>query len=401
MISSLEAIHCIMKSIPVMETEWCPYHEAGGRVLRRSIIADRDLPPFDRVMMDGIAISLPERNSLQNRYCIEGTAHAGDRQQELKNPKNAWEVMTGAVLPRGCDTVIPLEDIRIEDGAAVITASDSSIEKGQYVHCRGSDFGKGSVLVEARCRITPRELAVAVSCGKDELEVSRLPHVALLSSGNELVEPHVTPEPYQIRQSNIPALDCLIRRKLLGATVLDHLADDPAAIKDKLRRLLAAVDVVVISGGASKGKKDFFPSIMESLGVNCKFHGVAQKPGKPFWFGVHDRGTPVFVLPGNPLSTLVGGYRYLVPALEKMLALRPPSIPPHVALADDFSFKPNLTFFLPVMLCKGEDGMVSARPRPANNSGDYVSVVPTSGFLELPAERTQFQRGERFPFFPW
>ena len=401
MISVPEAEEKIQNSLPVLDTEWCSYAQAAGRMLRRSIIADRPLPPYPRVMMDGFAVCLNKGEaSSEDQWELEGTAYAGEPQKSLQDSAKAMQVMTGAVLPEGADSVIPYEWVERKENVIQLL-SGKTVTAGQYVHGKGSDYPRGAVLVEARRPLSSRELAVAVSNGKVELEVSRLPRLAFISSGDELVEPEDTPEPHQIRRSNTLALRILVERQHLGQGESFHVQDRPDATRACLEEQLQKKEVLVISGGVCKGEKDYFAELLEELGVEKRFHRVAQKPGKPFWFGKHPDGPLVFAFPGNPVSSLVGAHRYLLPALEKMMACRAKP-PARVVLGKPFSFDPPLTLFLPVRLRVDNDtGISSALPCPVSNSGDYASLVATDGFIQLPAERNTFEPGEVFPFYPW
>ncbi len=395
MITSQQADAIISQQRFLTETEWVPLAAARGRYLRRSILADRAIPPFDRVMMDGIAVSSESIQRGIRTFPLQGVAYAGEPKQVLNNPEAAIRIMTGAVLPENTSTIIPLEDYQEKDSQIHLN-SGVEVKNGQFVHRMGSDFGRGYVLVEAGRVLTSPEIAVAASNGKTELEVSLLPRVALVATGDELVDVGDRPEPFQLRRSNTYALQALIERSGLGQVSLHHFADDEARLSDGLATVLDRSEIVIISGGISKGEKDFIPGVLSGLGVDTKFHGVAQRPGKPFYFGTRPSGPVVFGLPGNPVSTLVGGHRYVFPFLEGVMGRRPEP-PPSVSLGEAFEFPFPLTCFLPVQLSPE----VGAIPRPVKNSGDYARIVPTDGFLELPAEATHFSKGASFPFFSW
>jgi molybdopterin molybdotransferase len=174
----------------------------------------------------------------------------------------------------------------------------------------------------------------------------------------------------------------------------------PQEIEHLLWHILAEFDVVLISGGVSKGKFDFLPQELAKQGVKKIFHGVAQRPGKPFWFGASARKVPVFALPGNPVSAYVCLHRYVLPALDRASGLTP--VPPRtVALAKSVSFKPDLAWFLPVILATGSGAELLAAPDPTNTSGDFGGLVGTDGFVELPAGQTDFPAGYLAPFRSW
>jgi len=404
MLTPAEAESSILEAVSLWETEWIAHDSATGRILRRSILADRDLPPYDRVMMDGIAVHWESAGAGLSRVGgdidLGKPVFAGMPQSRLPGPEAAVEVMTGAVMPEGADTVIPFEMLDIKDGRASLRA-DSCVERGQFIHRQGSDFGKGYVLVEAGRRLTSRELAVAAGVGKTNLEVSTLPRVGLVSTGDELVDPADAVAPHQIRRSNTHALAAMITAEVLGQPRLVHFPDDQKFLQSGLESLVEEVDVLVLSGGVSRGKKDFIPEVLQGLGVENRFHRVAQRPGKPLWFGVgKDSQLPVFGLPGNPLSTLVCGHRYLLPFLRRCAGLRGHG-PDRVSLAEEFLFDPELTLFLPVSIRDGTKGQPLAWPCPVQNSGDYASVVPTDGFVEIPAHLNRIDAGTTLDFFPW
>jgi len=167
-----------------------------------------------------------------------------------------------------------------------------------------------------------------------------------------------------------------------------------------LREVLVRYDWVVVTGGVSKGQRDFLPSALAALGVQRRIHGVAQRPGKPFWFGVTPKGMPVFALPGNPVSALTCLHRYVLPAMERAAGLQSAPVR-RVALAKAVTFAPPLAWLLPVRLSSAPDGRLLAEPDPSNTSGDFAGLVGTDGFVELPADQTEFPAGTVAPFRAW
>jgi len=308
--------------------------------------------------------------------------------------------MTGAVLTAGCDCVAPYEEVEIGEGKARLKSGFEPVP-GRFIHQMGSDYKQGSTLLQSGRRLTSRQIAVVAASGYASLCVTSKPHLALVSTGDELVDIGHPLERYQIRPSNIYALRAGLSALGLPDTERHHLSDDPGEIENKLASLLETSDVLILSGGVSKGRYDFIPGILDKLGVEKLFHGVAQRPGKPFWFGRKVGGASVFALPGNPLSTLICFHRFVIPALEKMLGL-PISAPVWAALAEPFDFKPSFTLYLPVKAESQANGLLKAFPRTVSNSGDYASVVETSGFVELPGgDATEFPAGYCARYFPW
>jgi molybdopterin molybdotransferase len=396
-----EAERKIRDNLPVFASEECPLAEAQGRVLHRDLRGDRDLPPFDRVTMDGYAVRAAALAAGSRTFRIEATQAAGMRPFRLGPAADACiEVMTGAVLPEGADSVIPYEDTESADGRMTVRPVVPAVRAGQAVHRRGSDHRLGGVIVRAGTRITGREIAVAAATGAARLTVSRLPKIAVVSTGDELVEVGDPVAPHQIRRSNDHALRAALIAAGYPRVERFHLHDMRHEIEHMLWHIIAEFDVVLVTGGVSKGKFDFLPDELAAQGVQKIFHGVAQRPGKPFWFGVNPDGKPVFALPGNPVSAYTCLHRYVLPALAQASGL-PPAVPPKVALAAPVTFRPPLAYFLPVRLASGAGAERLALPDPGNTSGDFAGLVGTDGFVELPADLSDFPAGYVAPFRAW
>ncbi|HYG04760.1 MAG TPA: molybdopterin molybdotransferase MoeA [Chryseosolibacter sp.] len=364
--------------------------DAVGRVLAENIIADRDFPAFDRVAMDGIAIDFNSWKEGSKGFAIEYTQAAGQPAYELQDANNCIEVMTGAVLPLNTDTVVPYENITIKGAEATINSSD--IQRFQNIHRRGSDAREKDVLVEKDMQISAAEVALMATVGLKHVNVYDLPSAAIVATGDELVEIDQVPQPHQIRQSNSYALHAAMKA-LSWPVVRYHIPDNEDFARASLTTILVTHEVIILSGGISKGKFDYVPSMLEQLGVTKMFHGVRQRPGKPFWFGRTSSGKTVFALPGNPVSTFLCFYRYVQPWLRASLGL--PTIHPKVMLGENFRFEPALTYFLQVRVVN-EGARLIAYPAAGGGSGDFVNLAGIDGFIELAAERSTFEAGELF-----
>jgi molybdopterin molybdotransferase len=400
MISVTDAFAITQDHKLTLPTEAVSIDDALGRVLREPVRADRDFPPFDRVAMDGIGIRFTDSLSGTQSFRIVGMQRAGQSQltlppQTLTDAGTCLEVMTGAMLPIGADTVIGYEDIKISDGQATITIAD--IQPGQHVHHRATDRQAGDELLSVGTRLGPAELAVAASVGQTTLTVTTRPRVALISTGDELVDVSASPLPHQIRRSNTYMLRAALAGLGITAT-LHHIIDDEALLADSLSKLLAENDVLILSGGVSAGKADFVPDVLARLGVKKHFHKVEQRPGKPLWFGTMPEKT-VFALPGNPVSTVLCAHRYVLPYLRASLGL-PPAPPTYARLISPITFAPAITYFLPVRLTFEPDGLLLARPLPGSGSADFANLLDASGFMELPADRSEFGVNEAFRVWP-
>ncbi len=392
MVSVSEATSIIESHLFSPTTEKVNVAEGLNRVLDESIVADRDFPPFDRVAMDGIAIQFSQFSKGNKVFNIEGTAPAGQPQKQLSDQSNCIEVMTGAPLPINTDTVIRYEDLDIKNGSATISIEDIVIH--QNIHTKGQDAKQGDMLLPAGTVISPSEVALIASVGKEIIQVKSYPKAAIISTGDELVNINEDPLPHQIRRSNTYALQASL--KALGcSSSLYHMIDEKEVIIKELAKILSEHDLIILSGGVSKGKFDFIPEVLEQLGVKKHFHRVKQKPGKPFWFGSAGNKT-VFALPGNPVSTYMCFYKYIKPWLLKSWGIE--SKQELALLATDINFPGDLTFFLQVFI-SSEMGQLVAQPIPGGGSGDFANLKDVNAFMELPADNSSFKKGDTFPFY--
>ncbi len=397
MISVEQALAIVRNQAVLLGTETIPLDQSLLRILREPLVADRDFPPFDRVTMDGIAIRYGAFAEGKRLFRIEGIAPAGASQATLRDPGACLEVMTGAMLPNGADTVIRYEDLEISDNQAAL-AADLNVQAGQNIHRRGADRRQGTVIVPAGSPIGPSVIGVAATVGKTFLQVAKLPEIVVLSSGDELVSVGETPLPHQIRRSNSHSIQAILRTWALD-TVSDHLPDDPAVIREKLGFYLETNQALIMSGGVSEGKYDFIPSVLAELGVERLFHKVKQRPGKPLWFGRKPGGAVVFAMPGNPVSTFLSTHLYFRAWLDACLGLN--EAPRYAILEKDFRFVPDLSYFLLVKSRILPDGRVLADPHPGGGSGDLAGLTDADGFLILPAEETDFKAGTPLRWVPF
>ncbi len=395
MITVEEASARIAAAVPVLPPCRVAPVDAVGRVLAEPVAAERDQPPFDRVTMDGIAV---RHDTGATQWVLHGRAFAGEPRHTLAAAAGAIEVMTGAPLPAGADTVIPVEAVTIADGVARLQ-SGGGVTRGQFVHRRASDHAAGRQLLAPGVEVGAAEVAVLVSAGLTQVAVGGLPSVRIVATGDELVAAGEPVADHQIRLSNGPAIEAALRARRVSDVASLHLSDEPGLLRRHLADIVAGADITILSGGVSMGKADHVPAVLRDLGVREIFHRVSQRPGKPLWFGVGGNGALVFGLPGNPVSALVGFRRYVAPAIERMAGLAEVALE-RATLATDTAFEPPLTAFVPVTL-GGEQGPPEATPVPFNTSGDFASLAGTDGFVELPKDRSNFSRGESFAFYRW
>jgi molybdopterin molybdotransferase len=398
LLTPAQAETLIEQHLVCLPIESLPLTQAAGAVLRENIYAERDQPPFDRVAMDGFALTVAGAAENAGRLRVATFQAAGDPPATLPDASSCVEIMTGAMLPRGCDVVVPVE--QVQRNGDVVEFGRKPLQPWQNVHRRGSDCRQGSLLLQAGTRLSAPEVAIVAGAGMARVRVSAQPMIVVISTGNELVEPGENIEPHQVRRSNAYGITASLRQHGYARVADDHVRDDEAELTERLGFHLRTHDVLILSGGVSMGKLDLVPRVLEKLGVSLVFHHVAQRPGKPMWFGVSNTGPAVFALPGNPVSTLVCLSRYVLPALRAAMG-QAVGEPRRIALNSAFEVKTPLAFYLPVKLESDDWGRTSATPRPTNGSGDFTALAGTDGFVELPPGPNTYPKGFVARFFRW
>ena len=391
-----EAEKIILSQAQDFGTEYIPFENSLNRILAENLFTDRELPPFNRATLDGIAINYSSFERKNNSFYIKATQAAGEPPVDINNDNECIEIMTGAALPGTTDTIIGYEDIEINNGIA--TVKNNTFKKGQGIHFKGTDKNKNEIIAKAGQVITPVTISIAASVGKPELLVKKLPRVIAISSGDELVDVGETPKPYQVRRSNGFIIKAALEHFSLHADVL-HIPDNPEITKKNISDCLQKYDVIILSGGISMGKFDYIATALQELSVEKLFHKVKQRPGKPFWFGKHANGVIVFALPGNPVSTYMCLNRYFLLWLKACMGLSLKSA--YAILNSDFSFETSLQYFLQVKLNADINGTLLATPFEGNGSGDFANLSEADAFMELPLEQNNFTKGEVFKIWPF
>ena len=393
MIPFKEAMDLVLGSTTDFGEEKVSFNDAAGKILAEPIVADRDFPPFNRSTKDGIAINYAAIEKGILGFLIEGISSAGSIQNHLVNTNACVEIMTGAVVPKNADTVIMYEHINVENNKAKLL---KPVKKGQNVHKKGSDQPKGAVVLAAGITIGAAEIGVLASVGKTEILVKKLPKICLVSTGNELVAVTEVPKPHQIRQSNSHTLKAALLQQHIHADII-HIADDKNTIKIALQNAVKQYDVLLLSGGVSKGKYDYLPEVFEEIGVAKVFHKVKQRPGKPFWFGRHKASkTTIFAFPGNPASTFANYHVYFKAWLNKSLGL--PAIEISVILKEGFENTTDLTRFIRAKVAIDSGKLVVSLIH-GNGSGDLTSLSKANGFVMF-APNSNNKVGTVVPFIP-
>ena len=396
MITVEEALKIVHTHLGNWGTEEIFLDESLGRILQEEIVADRDFPPFNRVTMDGIGLSFDQFKKGQRVFEIKGVAPAGGLQMELEDPSSCLEVMTGATVPIGVDAVVRYEDLEIQEGKATVMLS--SLNRDQNIHFKGSDRHQGMVILSPGKCISASEVGVCATVGKNKISVSRLPRTLIVSSGDELVNIDKIPLSHQIRRSNVYRIATVLKSYQIQPTTM-HLSDDYDEIVKRLESDITHYDLILLSGGVSAGKFDYLPEALSAIGVNKMFHKVKQRPGKPFWFGKKEDKL-VFAFPGNPVSSFMCAQQYFKPWLDHSLQSFEMPLP-WAELVEDVYFKPDLTYFLEVKIVFHSSGKIKAHPVKGNGSGDLANLVDADAFIQLPSGRSNFLKGEIFPFIAY
>ena len=397
-----EALRSVRAHAAPLPPRAVPLAEALGLVLAEDVAADLDLPPFDKALMDGYAVRTADLADGNRRLLVGEEITAGRTPTRPLAPGEAAAIMTGAPLPAGADAVVMVERTRRAGDHVVIEGPD--VLPRQNWLPRGREMRSGEVVLTRGASLTPPRMGLLASVGRTSVHAIPRPRVAVVSTGDELVEPDQVPGRGQIRNSNATMLRALAVSAGCDAETLPTAPDDPDALHAILGRGLTA-DVMLVSGGVSAGNRDLVPAAFERLGVSNVFHKIRLKPGKPLWFGVGparpdgNPGTLVFGLPGNPVSGVVGFLLFVRPALSLLAGQRDKAdraFP--VRLATPFAHQGDRPTYHPARLVEGDTPSVS--PLNWGGSADLRTVASADGFAVFPAGDRRYEAGEIVQFLP-
>jgi molybdopterin molybdotransferase len=389
-----EALEIVLREARALPTEEVPLEEAPGRVLAEDIRSDIDMPPFDRAAMDGYAVRAADVASAPVTLAVTGEVPAGAWPERDVEPGEAVRIMTGAPVPPGSTAVQQVEKTRALDGGRSVEIL-APVAGGANVAPRGSEVREGDLVLARGRVIEPAALAVLAATGHARVRVARRPRVAVLVTGDEIVDVDVVPGPAQIRNSNGPAVAAQARRAGAEVRLLGVAPDREAATAKAVGAGLAS-DLLVVSGGVSAGDYDLVEPVLEEHGVELLFTKVAIKPGAPLVFGRRDR-TLVFGLPGNPVSAQVTFDLFVRAALLRMQGARVVSRPRvEVELLGPLKNRSGRQAHVPARV-RFEDGRLVARPVRSMGSGDMVAHSRANALVALDAERVRAETGETAP----
>jgi len=385
MISVAEAIQIVRQQTQTLETERVELPNALGRVLAQEIVADSDLPPFDRSQMDGYAVQAADTTNAPVSLRIVGESAAGKGWHQRMNSGEAVRIMTGAPVPEGADSVQQVElTHELKDGTVVELLS--AVEHGKSIVKRGEEIAAGETILRAGVTINAAMMAVLAAFGYAQVEVARRPRVAVAATGSELVSVNEKPGQDQIRDSNNYSISAYA--ELAGAVVqrLPLTRDEASLLTRQIGEAAANFDVVVTSGGVSMGVYDVTKNALKELGAEIFFERVALRPGKPIVFARLPGGALVFGLPGNPVSVSVTFNLFARTALLAMQGANEPVLKQESALlARAVRGTMDRESYLPVQLMTNDDGELIAFPLKWGGSSDFVSFALTTALAIIPA----------------
>jgi molybdopterin molybdotransferase len=397
LLSVAEAQAIILGEVHPLPPTPLPLAAASGLVLAQDVVSDLDMPPYDKALMDGYAVRAADVGPAGAALVVIEEVTAGSVPKKTVGAGEATRIMTGAPMPPGADAVVMIERTTALSEQRVTV--EGGVKPGQNILPRAREMRSGDVVLQAGMRLRPQELGLLAMCGAATVRVHPSPRVAILPTGDEIVEVEQTPGPGQIRNSN--------GFMLLGQTVragaepapLGIARDNRPSLQEHVARGLEA-DALILSGGVSAGKLDLVPAALAEAGVAIFFHKVAMKPGKPMLFGVkRHEGRPatfVFGLPGNPVSSLVCFELFVRPALRRLMNLPPGPTMVQAALAEDFPYRSDRPTYHPAQLTAAESGW-SVRAMPWFGSADLRGLMASNAFVVLPPGDHRHRAGQTLP----
>lgn len=395
MLSVEEALRAVLENTRALNPRRVSLESALGAVLAEDVAADLDSPPFDKALVDGYAVRASDLTGDRRLRVVEEIT-AGRVPSRPIGPNEAASIMTGAPLPDGADAVVMVERTRRDGDLVVIEPLE--VRPGHNRLARAREMRKDEVVLSSGIRLNAPRLGLLASVGRTTVQVVSRPRVAIVSTGDELVEPDQVVGPGQIRNSNATVLRALAVSAGAEVVGLSTARDEPEELGRTLSEALASADLVLITGGVSAGNRDLVPATLARLGVERVFHKVRLKPGKPLWFG---RGPGlVFGLPGNPVSGIVGFLLFVRPALEVLAGLTTEEGSSEAILSTTFRHAGDRPTYHPATLSFRDGNRPEVTPLDWAGSADLRTVARADGFAVFPAGDRAHEAGEIVRFLP-
>lgn len=398
MISVSEALEKILNSATLLDPIELPVEKALGYVLVDPVIADRPIPPFNRVAMDGFACRSADFSGDTATFSLIGKIQTGVDSDLVVNTGEAAQVMTGAPCPEGADAVVKIEDATIEENRVTLTAE--TMKPGLNIAPMGEDAAEGKVLIEAGTQLTTAGIAVCASVGRHKVRVYRKPTLSVMSTGTEIISPDRTPLPHQIRDCNSFTVRVMSEMQDIAANFVGIGEDDEETLSTMIKEGLKS-NILILSGGVSMGEFDYVPKLLAENGVRKIFHKIRVKPGKPVWFGKTESGTYVFGLPGNPVSVQTCFRLFVEPLIRKLSGK---TAPHHrflrLELAESAKSKTTRDNYMPGRF-EVINGITAIAPVAIRGSGDFSNFEKSDGIFRFPGDIKELPAGSIVEFLPW
>ncbi len=389
MLTINEAIQKISSSIEFdRPIESLPFAMCVGRVLAKDILADRDLPPFHRSMMDGFAFNFSEIDWTKS-ITVKGEVYPGEEKTFKLEKNECIKIFTGAAMPENLDTIIQHEWFDL--GLTIKLKENKPVKKGANIHWKASDAKISNVLIPTGTQLTTRHLPILTSVGQMKVDVFKRLKISVVSTGDEVILPEQTPKWAQVRDANLFTLKLMSEGYAESIQTFGPVPDNKEKLTDALVEAMKA-DVVMISAGVSAGDHDFVPEVLLKLGVEKVFHKIDLKPGHPLWFGVRGK-TLVFGLPGNPVSGQVCFKLFVESALKKMSGMQNYNLKTiTMELAADFpKHHPRHEWAMAKLIT--ENGKTTITPLIHTGSGDFFHFGSAEALISFPGNAQTFAKG--------
>ena len=398
-ISPPRAWRIVLQHVTPLTSARVPLSQAMRAGLARDIRADRDIPPTDRSAMDGYAVRAGDIASSGTSLELVGESAAGAPSRPAVRPGTCERTLTGAVVPRGADAVVKVEETKSDERQVTFL---TTIKSGTNIRRRAEVAARGDIVLAKGTMLGPSQIGMCASVGKAAVAVHRRPSVAVLCTGRELRDASDTVRAYQLRNSNGPSLLAALADEGHVQADQQTVGDDPTKLAATLKAAIADHDVVILTGGVSVGKYDFVPGAVQRVGATIRFHGVKMKPGGPQLYATIGRNRHIFGLPGNPLSALNGLHELALPAIRRMSGVDPKACQPalHLPLGKAVRVKGTRWEYVLARLVQGP-GQSHLLPLKSTGSGDLLAAAQSDGVFLIPKGAKEVPAGQIVEFRPW
>ncbi|MFH2132878.1 MAG: gephyrin-like molybdotransferase Glp [bacterium] len=398
MLTVVEALQKIMASAKTLDTHKIPIEKALSHVSVKDILADRPLPPFNRVAMDGFAVRSVDFKNGAARLRIVGRIQTGVAIKAEIGPGETVQIMTGAPCPKSADAIVKIENATIEEDWVVL--NEPKIKPGLNIAPEGEDAPAGKILIRKGTALSTAGIAICASVGVAEVEVYKKPSLRIISTGSEIISPAEQPLPHQIRDCNSYTLRTLGRAMDLDVTFLGIGEDETGILGELIEKGIGA-DILILSGGVSMGEFDHIPGLLAAKGVKKILHNVRVKPGKPLWFGKTVNGSYVFGLPGNPVSVQTCFKIFVEPLIRKLSGNQvPENYFMHLPLSEQLVSKTNREHYMPGRFSL-HNNQTHIQPVLIRGSGDFANFEQSHGLIKVPMDINRIDAHTPVEFLPW